>query len=186
MFGSGGVPGTWDQVIDITERILAEEKIRAEADAQLKDARTQEHFSGHLNILSIADVIQLGDENLLRLTASMPLTEVKETEKPEEGSIEARVDADVKKIGTGIGGLKVFDIKDFSAVIRKEKIDVAVIAVPAEFAQSVLETVTNAGIKAVMNFAPTPLQVSNDIKVKSIDLTISLESLSYFLAQPVQ
>ncbi|NNE68633.1 MAG: redox-sensing transcriptional repressor Rex [Pyrinomonadaceae bacterium] len=96
----------------------------------------------------------------------------------------ALFDADKKKIGSTIGGVEVFDFKKVKQVIKKEKIDVAVIAVPAEYAQKVLEEVSKAGIKAVMNFAPTPLQASSDVKVKSIDLTISLESLSYFLAQP--
>lgn len=60
----------------------------------------------------------------------------------------------------------------------------AVIAVPGEYAQDVLDQVTRAGIKAVMNFAPVPLRSKGDVKLKTIDLTISLESLSYFLAQP--
>jgi redox-sensing transcriptional repressor len=47
-----------------------------------------------------------------------------------------------------------------------------------------LEKVTEAGIKAVMNFAPIPLRVKGDVKLKNVDLTISLESLSYFLAKP--
>ena len=45
-----------------------------------------------------------------------------------------------------------------------------------------LDLVVKAGIKAVLNFAPVPLKAEGDIKVKSIDLTTSLESLSYFLA----
>ncbi len=55
---------------------------------------------------------------------------------------------------------------------------------PAPFAQGVLEIVSAAGIRAVMNFAPIPLKVAKEIKLKTVDLTISLESLSYFLAQP--
>ena len=96
----------------------------------------------------------------------------------------ALFDADKEKIGKKIGEVQVFDIKDFAAVVKKGKIDVAVIAVPAEHAQGVLEIISKSGIKAVMNFAPTPLLVSEDIKLKTIDLTTSLESLSYFLAQP--
>ena len=99
-------------------------------------------------------------------------------------SVAAMFDADKKKIGKKVGDVEIFDIKDFSRIAKKDKIDVAVIAVPAAFAQSVLEQVTKAGIKAVMNFAPTPLRVEGDVKVKTVDLTISLESLSYFLAQP--
>jgi len=99
-------------------------------------------------------------------------------------SVAALFDADPKKIGKLVGGVEIFNIKDFARVAKKDKIDVAVIAVPAPFAQSVLESVTKAGIKAVMNFAPIPLKVDDDVKMKTVDLTISLESLSYFLAQP--
>ena len=100
-------------------------------------------------------------------------------------SVVAMFDSDEKKIGQKVGGVEIFDIKDFARIAKKDQIDVAVIAVPATFAQSVLEQVTKAGIKAVMNFAPIPLKVEGDVKMKTVDLTISLQSLSYFLAQPV-
>jgi redox-sensing transcriptional repressor len=99
-------------------------------------------------------------------------------------TVAALFDADRKKIGKKVGGVKIYDIKNFAEVVKKDKIELAVIAVPAEFAQGVLEEVVKAGIKAVMNFAPVPLRVSGDVKLKTIDLTTSLESLSYFLAQP--
>lgn len=97
-------------------------------------------------------------------------------------TVVALFDADKGKIGETVGEVEVFDIKDFAEIAKRYKIDVAVIAVPAQFAQKVLEQVTETGIKAVMNFAPTPLRVENDVKLKTIDLTTSLESLSYFLA----
>ena len=99
-------------------------------------------------------------------------------------TVVALFDADENKIGQKVGGVEIFDIKSFAEAVKKDNIDVAVIAVPARFAQSVLEQITEAGIKAVMNFAPTPLRVEDDVKLKTVDLTISLESLSYFLAQP--
>ncbi len=99
-------------------------------------------------------------------------------------TVVALFDADREKIGQKVGGVEIFDIKTFAEVAEKYKIDVAVIAVPAEFAQDVLEQITNSGIKAVMNFAPIPLRVNGDVKIKNVDLTISLESLSYFLAKP--
>lgn len=97
-------------------------------------------------------------------------------------TVAALFDADENKIGQTVGGVEIFDIKNFAERVKKDKIDVAVIAVPAAFAQAVLEMVAEAGIKAVMNFAPVPLKVSSDVKLKTVDLTISLESLSYFLA----
>jgi len=69
-------------------------------------------------------------------------------------------------------------------VVRYEKIDVAVLAVPARAAQRVLNQITTAGVKAVLNFAPAPLAARRGVKVKTVDLTTSLESLSYFLARP--
>ncbi len=99
-------------------------------------------------------------------------------------TVAALFDTDEKKIGQKVGDVEIFDMKDFAEIAKRDKIDVAVIAVPAQFAQSVLEQITKAEIKAVMNFAPTPLRVEGDVKLKTVDLTISLESLSYFLAQP--
>ena len=99
-------------------------------------------------------------------------------------TVAALFDADRKKIGQKVGEVEIFDIKEFSEVVKKAKIDVAVLAIPAEFAQEILENITEAGIKAVMNFAPIPLRAKGDVKIKNVDLTISLESLSYFLAKP--
>jgi redox-sensing transcriptional repressor len=99
-------------------------------------------------------------------------------------TVAALFDADPEKIGQTVGAVEVFDIETFADRVKKYKIDVAVIAVPAGFAQDVLEQVTAAGIKAVMNFAPIPLRAKGDVKIKNVDLTISLESLSYFLAKP--
>ncbi len=99
-------------------------------------------------------------------------------------TVAALFDADVKKIGKKVGAVEIFDIRNFAKIAKRDKIDVAVIAVPAQFAQSVMEQITRAGIKAVMNFAPTPLRAEHGVKVKTVDLTTSLESLAYFLAQP--
>ncbi len=99
-------------------------------------------------------------------------------------TVAALFDADETKIGQKVGDIEIFDVKNFADIVKKANIEVAVIAVPAEFAQAVLEQITEAGIKALMNFAPIPLKVSDGVKMKTVDLTISLESLSYFLAQP--
>ena len=96
----------------------------------------------------------------------------------------ALFDSDKRKIGKKIGQVEVFDIKNFASAVKRDKIEVAVVAVPAEHARDVLERVIKAGIKAIMNFAPVPFGVADDVKLKTVDLTTSLESLSYFLAQP--
>jgi redox-sensing transcriptional repressor len=103
-------------------------------------------------------------------------------------TVAALFDNDREKIGRHIGesGILVHDVKKITRVVREQGIDVAVIATPARAAQRVLNQVMAAGVKAVLNFAPVPLQARLDVKVKTVDLTTSLESLSYFLARPAR
>jgi redox-sensing transcriptional repressor len=93
--------------------------------------------------------------------------------------------ADAKIGDESRSGVPIFDIRELRRVVRKERIDIAVIAVPAESAQPVLEQVVAAGIKAVLNFSPGTLRAPAGVKLKSVDLTVSLESLSFYLAQGI-
>jgi len=101
-------------------------------------------------------------------------------------TVVALFDNDPAKIGSEIGqtGVRVHDVKKLSRVVKAEGIDVAVIAVPARAAQRVLNQIMAAGIRAVLNFAPASLGARLGVKIKTVDLTTSLESLSYFLARP--
>ena len=81
------------------------------------------------------------------------------------------------------GGVPIYDIHDLRKVSRRDGIRIAVIAVPAESAQHVLDLVVASGIKAVLNFSPGTLEIPDDVKLKSVDLTVSLESLSFYLAR---
>lgn len=97
----------------------------------------------------------------------------------------ALFDNDEAKIGTEVcAGLEIQDAASLREVIEREDIDIAVIATPATAAERVLEDVTAAGVRAVLNFAPVHMNPPPGVKVKTVDLTISLESLSYFLANP--
>ena len=101
-------------------------------------------------------------------------------------TVVALFDNDRQKIAQRLGDAKILvrDVDQIANVIHEEAIDVIVIAVPAKAAQRVLNQVMSAGIKAVLNFAPVSLTARRGVKVKTVDLTTSLESLSYFLAQP--
>src|SRR5712691_9316763 len=101
-------------------------------------------------------------------------------------TVVAMFDNDPKKIGRRVGpnDLPIYEVSKIKKVVRDEAIDVAVIAVPARAAQRVLNQIMTAGVKAVLNFAPAPLTARRGVKVKTVDLTTSLESLSFFLAQP--
>ena len=80
-------------------------------------------------------------------------------------------------------GVPIHDIHDLKKLARRDGISIAVIAVPAASAQRVVDMVIASGIKAVLNFSPGTLQVPPDVKLKSVDLTVSLESLSFYLAR---
>lgn len=80
-------------------------------------------------------------------------------------------------------GVRIYDIGDLGEVAQREGITIAVIAVPAASAQRVVSTVVAAGIKAVLNFSPGALRAPPGVKLKSVDLTVSLESLSFYLAR---
>jgi redox-sensing transcriptional repressor len=81
------------------------------------------------------------------------------------------------------GGVPIQDIHDLKKYARRAGISIAVVAVPAASAQRVVDLVVAAGIKAVLNFSPGALQVPPGVKLKSVDLTVSLESLSFYLAR---
>ena len=98
--------------------------------------------------------------------------------------IAALFDTMREKIGDrSRAGVPIYDVREFRKLVRREHIRIAVVAVPAESAQAVVNMVVSAGVKAVLNFSPGTLDVPPDVKLKSVDLTVSLESLSFFLAQ---
>ena len=98
----------------------------------------------------------------------------------------ALFDNDPAKVGQhiGPGEILVHDVKHLERIVQAEELDLMVIAVPARAAQRVLNEVMATGIRAVLNFAPASLRSRLGVKVKTVDLTTSLQSLSYFLAQP--
>lgn len=99
--------------------------------------------------------------------------------------IVALFDDDPAKIGRKTrSGLEIQSDQNIGEVIRSECIEIVIIAVPATTAERVLEEVTEAGVRAVLNFAPIHLNPRPGVKVNNVDLTILLESLSYFLANP--
>ncbi|MFZ4628741.1 MAG: redox-sensing transcriptional repressor Rex [Blastocatellia bacterium] len=99
--------------------------------------------------------------------------------------IVALFDVDPARIGLEVRpGLVVQSLDLLPSVIPERQVDMVMLTVPAVAAESVLEMVMQAGVRAVLNFAPVHLSDRPGCKVKTVDLSISLESLSYFLANP--
>ncbi len=88
-------------------------------------------------------------------------------------------DNDQRKIGSNHKGIKVSDVKDIKKLAASEKIDMAIIAVPAQVAQQAADEVVAAGIKAILNFAPLNLKLPPDIILRNQNMCIELEHLSF-------
>jgi len=93
----------------------------------------------------------------------------------------AAYDSDAAKIGKAFDGIPIRDMGHLERDVRKEPPDIAVLAVPSEFAQSVANRLVACGVKAILNFAPEQLHVPSDVTVKNVNMAIELEGLSYAL-----
>jgi len=87
------------------------------------------------------------------------------------------------KVGTrSRGGIAIRHVDDLPSLIDREAVDIAVVAVPRAAAQRTVDCAVAAGIRAILIFSPGTVRVPPGVKVKSVDVTLSLESLSFFLA----
>jgi redox-sensing transcriptional repressor len=91
-------------------------------------------------------------------------------------------DSDTSKIGRQWNGLTVLDVTSLERELGKQPIDMAVLVTPAEAAQPVADRLVALGVKAILNFAPVQLAVPEDVVVKTVNLALELETLSYALA----
>ena len=90
-------------------------------------------------------------------------------------------DCDPKKIGSKWDSLTVRDMATIERDIAKERPDIAVLTTPAEVAQSVVDRLVTAGVRAVLNFAPLQLQVPPDVTLRNVNMAMELEGLSFAL-----
>jgi redox-sensing transcriptional repressor len=96
--------------------------------------------------------------------------------------IVALLDVDLGKVGRASrAGIQVLGYDKLAEVVRRNHVEIGIIAVTADAAQPVHDALVAAGIHAILNFAPVQLRVDEGVKVKSVDLRINLESLSFHL-----
>ena len=97
-------------------------------------------------------------------------------------SIRALLDIDPLKYGTAArSGVVVHPLDELEAITARENVEIGVIAVPAPAAQGVYDRMVDAGICAILNFAPAQLRPREGVKLRNVDLRINLEALSYYL-----
>lgn len=88
-------------------------------------------------------------------------------------------DVDPRKVGRKIQGRPILHTDRLEAVCEEHSPDIALITVPAEAAQGVADRLVGCGVRSILNFAPTVLQVPPPVRVRNVDFTVNLEFLTY-------
>lgn len=92
-------------------------------------------------------------------------------------------DIDDKKVGTKWLEVQIEHQSTAVDVLRREPVAIGVIATPPEAAHDISEILVRAGIKGILNFAPTQLSVPDGVSLRNVNLAVALESLSFYLSQ---
>jgi redox-sensing transcriptional repressor len=90
-------------------------------------------------------------------------------------------DNDPRKIGQKLDNLEIMDISQLPKIVEANEAKIGIIAVPVEEAQEVADTLIKNGLKAILNFSPRVLSVPDDVVLRSVDLSVNLEILSFYL-----
>lgn len=96
-------------------------------------------------------------------------------------NILAAYDNNAEKIGRKLEGIPVRDIAQLERDIQRDHPDIVVLTVPGEAAQKVVDRVVKAGVKAILNFAPAQLHAPADVAIKTVNMAMELEGLSFAL-----
>ncbi|HJX79094.1 redox-sensing transcriptional repressor Rex [Glutamicibacter sp.] len=97
--------------------------------------------------------------------------------------VRAILDTSPSLIGSEVGDLVVEPIGALGEVIRREQINIAVLAVPGEAAQELIYALATHGVKSVLSFAPRPLRIPAGMIVRRVDLSTELQILAYHAVQ---
>lgn len=96
--------------------------------------------------------------------------------------IEMAFDIDPNKIGTEIGGVPVYNLDKLEEIMNDE-IQIVILTVPAQVAQSIADRLKGKNIRGILNFTPARISVPEHIRIHHIDLAVELQTLAYFLQQ---
>ena len=95
-------------------------------------------------------------------------------------TVAALVDADPRKVGRRVGGAEIEPMSNLTTIVAERDVSIAVLATPADAAQGVVDVLVEAGVTAVLNFAPAHLRVPDGIYVRKVDLSTELQILSFY------
>lgn len=97
--------------------------------------------------------------------------------------IEATFDTDPDKTNRVISGVKCYPMSDLEKIIKDQDISIGILTVPPENAADVAETLIMAGIKGILNYTSTPLNVAPNVYLEEYDMITSIEKVAYFVKE---
>lgn len=95
--------------------------------------------------------------------------------------ISAAFDINEDIVNTIQAGVPVYSLDDLEKQISDQRIDVAILTVPAPVAQDLANRLAKGGVHGILNFTPLRLDVPSDVRVQNVDLTNELQTLLYFI-----
>ena len=90
------------------------------------------------------------------------------------------IDADPRVIGTTVHGVVVRPVEDLPEIARDRNVAIGIIATPAEAAQDAADRLVAAGVRSILNFAPTVISVPDEVSLRKVDLAVELQVLSFY------
>jgi redox-sensing transcriptional repressor len=96
--------------------------------------------------------------------------------------IVAVFDTEADKVGRDAGGLTIQHLSELERVVEEREVAIAIIATPASAAQDVADRITRSGVRSILNFAPSVLQVPDGVWVRRVDLSTELQILTFHLS----
>ncbi len=100
---------------------------------------------------------------------------------PDGFRLVAAFDANPAVVGQAVAGLTILPMEQLDQEVRRNKISIAIVAVPTEYTQEVVDRLVECGVRAVLNYAPISPQVKEGVKLRNIDPVLSLQSMTYYL-----
>jgi len=90
-------------------------------------------------------------------------------------------DNDPGKIGVEMGGLIVQPIDELEETIRREKVKMAILAVPIHTVQEITDVLVKCGVKAILSYVPVHLEVPPDVQVSYSDPVVQMQRMTFYL-----
>ena len=95
--------------------------------------------------------------------------------------IDTVLDVDPSRVGQSWGDVRIEDARDLARIVTERSIDIVILAVPADAAQATADRAVQAGVRGILNFAPTQLRLPEHVSVQDVNMVMELEALSFEL-----